>query len=419
MIEEQHTVQLIGVTTVLIAMGLGQSVLFALLMARRRSLPGAKWLSLFHGATALVMLALLINNIWKHQANQMLIQYLLANYLALGPLLWLYGYSATGKTLPVTAPRVWLHLLPFIAMQLALATGLITVDPAPVSEAAWIADNYETPNDWIENVLRLAVPTHLLAYLVGIIFVLRRNMEALKTQYSEINRLSFQWLNTTAYALAAVLTAWYSFRPFAAMQADLILALGYIAITTFLGLQGLRQHSPRVGVTSDQSKQAQSEYGAARAPESAMSENAPDPAAHDKSVATAKYGKSTLTDEQASDIKAQLEQLMASERCYLEDDLTLAALASRLTVSPHHLSQVLNESMQTSFYDYVNELRVAEVARCLRDPAYSSQTVLDIALASGFSSKTTFNTVFKRATGITPTAYRAQHSSSDLPKPVH
>jgi AraC-like DNA-binding protein len=130
-------------------------------------------------------------------------------------------------------------------------------------------------------------------------------------------------------------------------------------------------------------------------------------------VATVKYGKSTLTQEQALEVKTQLEMLMASERCFLENDLTLAVLASRLTVSAHHLSQVLNESMRTSFYDYINELRVTEVTRCLKDPAYSTQTVLEIALDSGFSSKTTFNTVFKRVTGITPTAYRAQQASTD------
>jgi AraC-like DNA-binding protein len=418
MTEEQGTMQLVGVTTVLIAMGLGQSVLFALLMARRRSLPGAKWLSLFHAATALIILALLINNIWKHQANQMLIQYLLANSLALGPLLWFYSCAATGKTLPLNSPRVWMHLLPYIALQLGLATGLATVDPAPVSEAAWIVDNYEAPNTLAENIERLVVPTHPLAYLIGIVLILRRNTAALKTQYSAIDHLSLRWLNRTSYALAAVFIAWYSFRPFAQMQADLFLALAYLVITTFLGLQGLRQHSPHGGVTSDHSKRAPSEFGALVATTNAAIENAADNDAQDQNLATVKYNKSTLTTEQATDIKAQLEQLMASERCFLEDDLTLAALASRLTLSPHHLSQVLNESMQTSFYDYINELRVAEVARCLRDPAYSSQTVLDIALASGFSSKTTFNTVFKRAIGLTPTAYRAQQASSNLPEPL-
>jgi AraC-like DNA-binding protein len=94
-------------------------------------------------------------------------------------------------------------------------------------------------------------------------------------------------------------------------------------------------------------------------------------------------------------------------KLFLESDLTLAELARAVEASPHQVSQVLNQHRGVNFYDYVNRRRVEEVQRCLADPAYGGQTVLDIGLAAGFSSKSTFNAVFKRETGMTPQAYRS------------
>jgi len=73
-------------------------------------------------------------------------------------------------------------------------------------------------------------------------------------------------------------------------------------------------------------------------------------------------------------------------------------LATRAGLSSHNLSQLLNEELRRTFFDYINSHRVEEVKRCLLDPAYERQTLLDIAMASGFSSKTAFNTADKRRT---------------------
>src|SRR6185503_18480018 len=91
--------------------------------------------------------------------------------------------------------------------------------------------------------------------------------------------------------------------------------------------------------------------------------------------------------------------------------LTLGELAARAGLSSHNLSQLLNEELGRSFFDYINSHRVEEVKRCLLDAAYDRQTLLDIAMASGFSSKTAFNTAFRQHAGTTPSEFRRKNRS--------
>ena len=108
---------------------------------------------------------------------------------------------------------------------------------------------------------------------------------------------------------------------------------------------------------------------------------------------------------------------MESEKPWLENDLTLTQLAARLGTSSHHLSQLLNEDLRQTFFDYVNRRRVAEVQRCLADAAYASQTLLEVALAAGFNSKAAFNTAFRKHTGLTPSQFRLRSSSPSPSRP--
>ena len=114
-------------------------------------------------------------------------------------------------------------------------------------------------------------------------------------------------------------------------------------------------------------------------------------------------------------LRARLDELMQIEKPWLENDLTLGQLAERLGESSHHVSQVLNDTVGQTFFDYVNSRRVVEVQRCLADPAYASQTLLEVALAAGFSSKAAFNAAFRKHTGLTPSQFRVR---SARPKPA-
>lgn len=123
-------------------------------------------------------------------------------------------------------------------------------------------------------------------------------------------------------------------------------------------------------------------------------------------TATPKYEKSTLLPERSDRYLKKLLQIMETEKPYLDGELTLQKMAERLSIPPHHLSQTINEQLDQTFSDFVNVYRVEEVKRRLHDPAKKHYSILAIAEDAGFNTKSSFNSVFKKHTGITPSEFR-------------
>jgi AraC-like DNA-binding protein len=97
---------------------------------------------------------------------------------------------------------------------------------------------------------------------------------------------------------------------------------------------------------------------------------------------------------------------MNTQKPHLDEDLSLPELAQLIDATPHQLSQLLNQHLGLTFYDFINQQRIAAVKRCLDSPSFDNQTVLDVGLSCGFGSKATFNAMFKRLEGMTPSQYR-------------
>lgn len=122
----------------------------------------------------------------------------------------------------------------------------------------------------------------------------------------------------------------------------------------------------------------------------------------------ASYERSGLTQESAIELHEKLVMLMVRDKPYLNGELSAKDLASMAGISTNHLSEILSKVQHQNFYDFVNSYRVKEVKAKLRNPQYAHYTLLALALDSGFNSKTSFNTVFKRFTGKTPSEYAKQ-----------
>ncbi|MFL6657046.1 MAG: helix-turn-helix domain-containing protein, partial [Massilia sp.] len=137
---------------------------------------------------------------------------------------------------------------------------------------------------------------------------------------------------------------------------------------------------------------------------------APMPAAASVAEAPAgeKYARSGMTEAASELIGERLMRRVGQHRDYLENDLTLTQLAERIGATPQLLSQYLNHVLGLNFFDYVNGLRIAEVQKRMQVPEHAGSTLLELALACGFNSKSTFNASFKRVTGMAPSAWRAQ-----------
>jgi AraC-like DNA-binding protein len=117
------------------------------------------------------------------------------------------------------------------------------------------------------------------------------------------------------------------------------------------------------------------------------------------------YNRSGLSVEDAVQYHKDLLELMNSSKPYLDPKLKLSDLAEKLEISVNHLSQVINQYEEKNFFDFVNSFRIDEFKKRADDPAFANYSILAIALDAGFNSKSSFNQVFKKNTGQTPSEY--------------
>lgn len=123
------------------------------------------------------------------------------------------------------------------------------------------------------------------------------------------------------------------------------------------------------------------------------------------------YQSSGLKEDMAKQHVDRLLTFMEEEKPYLDCNLTIEDLAKSLGISRHHLTEVINKYLKKNFYEFVNEFRLEKVKTLLLDKSKTHITLVGIAFEAGFNSKTTFNTLFRKETGLTPTAFRKQHTN--------
>ncbi len=123
-----------------------------------------------------------------------------------------------------------------------------------------------------------------------------------------------------------------------------------------------------------------------------------------RSAGAIRYEKSSLRLDEAADYRSKLEAHMQSAKPYLNNELRLQDLAQALDIPAHHLSQVINGSLDASFFDYINRHRVAEAVTLIR--TNPSTPLLEIGFQAGFNNKNSFTNAFKRFTGKTPQAFK-------------
>ncbi len=126
----------------------------------------------------------------------------------------------------------------------------------------------------------------------------------------------------------------------------------------------------------------------------------------DSSEIQTKYAGSRLKNSEAKLYVEKLEKHMASSKPYLNPDLTLLQLASDINITPHMLSQIINDHYKLNFFDYINQFRVQDFKVAIADPKNKSYSILGIAFECGFNSKSAFNRIFKKSTGLTPSQFK-------------
>lgn len=126
------------------------------------------------------------------------------------------------------------------------------------------------------------------------------------------------------------------------------------------------------------------------------------------------YSQSGLKQKDKKALAGSLLTLMSDEKLYLNSQLSLMDVAYRLQVPRHYVTQVLSQELGKNFYTFVNEYRINEAKRRMLDDRYKQEKLLAIAYDVGFNSKSSFNSLFKQATDMTPSEFRKENKDRQI-----
>lgn len=305
-----------------------------------------------------------------------------------GPFLYWYARSLV---LPQARLRTaeLLHLLPFI-----LFNVYILISSLNPSSAEGIRLDHDAGHGGESPMFIVFLVLTALSgpiYFAFTISLFKRLDIRIFNQFSSLKDINLRWLRNLVIAFGVVWTllmaaavVHHLFRFFTWSFCTDGLALSLSIFIMLIGYFGLRQREIFPGIV-----------------------NMPNVA---DDSADRKYSSSSLKAEDALKVKRELEQHMAANKPYLNPELSLSQLAAELNLSPHHLSQVINEQFGRNFFDFINWYRVQEVKERLTAPEFSHLSVLGIAFDAGFNSKSAFNRVFKNVEGETPTQFKKKQS---------
>lgn len=117
-----------------------------------------------------------------------------------------------------------------------------------------------------------------------------------------------------------------------------------------------------------------------------------------------KYQRVRLDDEECAGIVNRMQKMMEKDKLYLRPDLKRTEIADAIGVTPAKLSQVFSLYLKENYYDYVNQYRLEEFKRLIKNDTYKRYTILALSEKCGFK-KTSFFSTFRKVEGMTPTEY--------------
>jgi len=320
-------------------------------------------------------------------------------YTLYGPLLYLY-------TKQLAAPQAQLRLYDFLFfLPFALETLFwmpFYLQPASLKLHDYISLNGNHPmisGYWLIWNLELI---YNIAFAVLAAKVLKQYEQSIKHSFSDISRINFNWLRLLIRATLIVFLFQLSILYLVTIIDIETLFITFYCLIALLfygiGYMGLRQPEVFSGVKEKETQTEKSKPIETEMPK--------------------KYAKSSLSEEMASTHLEKLLEMMENEKLYLKSDLKLNDVAAQMNISTNHLSQAINTKTGKNFFDFINTYRVREAQRMLISPEYQHLTLLAIGLEAGFSSKSSFNKVFKEHSNLTPSQYRAAKRQADLSKPA-
>lgn len=299
-------------------------------------------------------------------------------WLVLGPLYFFYVRSITGTKF---RRRDLFHFAPFILFWLILP--LLTADMIGSQQVHY--GMLSTFYPFIKNMLFLQYVyavlyvvqfIHMFVYLLISYRETQQYERALKSVYSKVDTTIILWLKTLNIFLMAVVIFVTVFLAIYFVYHTYNRELDYVYVIPMAILTYIISY-----------KLAGVEWTASAPPDEKK-----------------KYERTVLKPEASLRIRKQLEDLMRDLKPYLNNELRLQDLSDELNVPAYQLSQVINDQLAVTFFDYINKHRVEEAKRLIENEP--GLTLLEIAFKAGFNNKTSFNNSFKKFTTHTAVDFR-------------
>lgn len=294
------------------------------------------------------------------------------SFLVIAPLLWFYVVELTGGRIRVTVSTL-MHLMPFFVMIFC-----------SISFGSFLSENFITK---ILNhhprlpftIFWIVVVIQFWSYQYAIRKKWQEFQNMLRQEISNTEDVNISWVRffTNVFLVIAIC---FLFALFAVIHLDITnwlwKAIGVVlSLSIFaLGYKGILQREIFNTVFD-------------------IPTPPPIPA----------FEKREMPNQELIE---KLRAFMADTKPYLDPELSLSSLAKQLGLNRNQLSHLINDGLSENFYDFINKYRVEEVKRLMNDPQKQNYNLLGIALDAGFKSKSTFNLIFKRFTGLTPTEYK-------------
>jgi len=299
-----------------------------------------------------------------------------------GVMLYYYVSSVTSQ-FPKKKIIALSHLIPSIIT----FAYLIHFFVLPSEQKIEIFKNQGSSYLVFQKVLLYGVFLSGITYVIWSSLILQNHKKRIRDQFSNIEEVNLKWLQFLTYGLGVVWSL------IILTQNDTLIFIGVSIFVILIGFFGIQQKSIFT------SKEVEYKIIEKEIVKTKIVE-AVSPVERKE-----KYVNSGLSDEKAEEYYEKLSNLVNQEKLYLNADLSLNDLASKLEIHPNYISQIINEKENKTFYDYINTYRVNEFKELIAVPKNQQFTLMAVAYDCGFNSKSSFNRYFKKITGQTPSQY--------------
>jgi len=292
------------------------------------------------------------------------------------PVFYLYILSVCYSDFKLK-PKHLLHSIAFIAVNILLIPRFFSVDSA---SKLFFIEHIKT---MIEiKIIHIAIHAQVLFYFILIFLVLKRYRKLYLENYTNSGDVLYKWLFqiTSVYASFHFIALLKNIFKYNASEnffnsAQIIIGLLALSIICWHLLKALKYPDLFRGINS-------------------------------KLQLVNDLVSNTNTNLLNDNDIDKLRTHMTKEELFLDPTLTIQLLSNKIGIPVRDVSILINHKLGQHFFDFVNEYRIEKAMTILKDPSKNKLTILEILYEVGFNSKSSFNTAFKKYTGVTPTAYR-------------